>query len=123
MSLKNLVNLLHGRGGGGLQWGRGVVVSLDGRGLVLVDRETERDHLREWNRVRFTSFSRQGRETNRVDARGEVDGRVKSETGGEERGLVEEDGEVADGLVGSVLGDLAPELLDDRVVGVDFERL
>lgn len=58
-----------------------------------------------------------------VDARCEINGGIKGEARGEEGGLVEKDGEVANGLVGGVLGDLAAELLDDGVVGVDLEGL
>lgn len=95
-----LVDLLHAGlsdESGGLLGGGGSRGSVDNVG---VDRETERDHS--------------------VDSGGERRGVVEGETRGEERGLVEEEGEVSDGLVGLVLGDLGLELLDDGVVGVDL---
>jgi len=58
-----------------------------------------------------------------VDAFGVRVGVIKVEAGSEERGVEEEVDEILDGLVGGVFVDLALELLDDGVRGVDFHRL
>ena len=48
---------------------------------------------------------------------------VEREARREERGLEQEVRQISDGLVSLVLCDLAVQLLDDRVVGVQFQRL
>ena len=58
-----------------------------------------------------------------VDALGERCGLVEGKAGSEEGGLEQEVGQVADRLVSLVLLDLALELLDDGIVGVELERL
>lgn len=98
----SLVDLLHGRGGGGLVGG-GLSSGSGCNLLVLVDVETESDHP--------------------VDALGEGRGLVEGETGSEKSSLEEEESQVADGLVGLVLLDLGGELLDDGVLGVELESL
>lgn len=73
------------------------------RGHVHVDGETKRDHS--------------------VDSRCERGRVVQGETGSEQCGFVEQDSQVLGGLVLLVVGNSPLELLDDRVVRVDLERL
>ena len=98
------VNVLESRGRTGGLGGRWGIIGLDGLGgLLVVDVQPEGDHA--------------------VDALGEASRLIEHEARDEEGRLEEEEGQVADRLVCLVLGNLLLQLLDDRVLGVEFERL
>lgn len=87
-------------------WGRILSGSsggiLDHR-LVLIDTESQLDHA--------------------VDAAGVLLGHLQSESGRQQRGLVQQDDQILDGLVVLVSLHLLAQSLDDGVVGVDLQVL
>lgn len=121
----HLIHLLHGGSRGRLERRGSIVILilLDGGLLRLVDREAEGNHVVDAvgeAEARTRSAASRGRTVRRKNV---LDGSVEGEARGEEGSLVEEDDQRLDGLVGGILLDLAAELLDDGVVGVDLEGL